>query len=94
MIVVRVELHSAITGQRTELARMEICNQGSGSVSLGDYAARTLRGRGEASLNQGALSRSTTLDRWPRQKLHVWNLVAALLSGMGYGHPARKGQLA
>ena len=31
MIVVRVELHSAITHQVTELARMHICNDGQAS---------------------------------------------------------------
>ena len=40
MIVVRVELHSAITGQVSELARMNIANIG-GTQTKGDYHCET-----------------------------------------------------
>ena len=46
MIVIRVELWSAVSGQKSELARMVIDNIG-GTNHLGDYRCRTLRGRSE-----------------------------------------------
>jgi hypothetical protein len=85
MIVVRVELHSARTGQKTELARMEICNDDSGSAERRDYTARTLRGRSTAQLDRRVVQRQGTLKNWPSEALHVWNLVAVLLGRMGYG---------
>lgn len=39
MLVVKVELHSAITGETTEIARMIIHNEG-GTKSSGDYGVR------------------------------------------------------
>lgn len=44
MIVVSVILHSAVTGQTTELARAVIHNVG-GTSTLGDYEAFACRGR-------------------------------------------------
>lgn len=91
MIVIRVELWSAINGQRTELARMVIDNIG-GTTNLGDYRCRTLRGRSEESLDRALRTMATTgtqregrVLRHPRLREHVWNLVAKALSGMGYG---------
>jgi hypothetical protein len=37
MLVVKVELHSAITGQVSEIARMDIWNNGKGSANCGCY---------------------------------------------------------
>ena len=85
MIVVRIELWSARTGEKTELARMEICNDGTSAGALRNYIARTLRGRGAAQLNRRAAQRETQIACWPAERLHIWNLVAAALSRMGYG---------
>lgn len=88
MIVVKVELHSAITGQRTELARMMIDNIG-GDTKVGDYRARTYRGRSEQTLDQAMRNGTTTREGrvlgHRRLALHVWHLVAKALTGMGYG---------
>lgn len=91
MIVVRVELWSAVTGQREELARMVIDNIG-GTQHLGDYRCRTLRGRSVEALDRALLSMDTTgtqregnVLRHPRLREHVWNLVGKALSGLGYG---------
>lgn len=86
MIVVRVELHSAVTGRVTELARAHICNVG-GGVERGDYACSTLRGRSKSALDQRIVQRHCRVDDHERKRLHVWNLVAKALSGMGYGTP-------
>ena len=84
MIVVRVELHSAVDGRVTELARAHICNIG-GTKTLGDYEARTLRGRSTQALDAEQIQRIGKVERHPRQALHVWHLVAKALSAMGYG---------
>lgn len=87
MIVVRVELHSAITGEKTELARMLIDNIG-GTAQLGNYRARTLRGRSEDALDHAMVApaqREGKVLGHPRLREHVWNLVAKSLKSMGYG---------
>lgn len=85
MIVVRVELHSAITGRATELARMVLANDGTGTGPIGHYVATTLRGRSGEALDRRVTQRSASIRDWPHQRLHVWNLVAAALTAMGYG---------
>lgn len=84
MIVIRVELWSAVTGERSELARMHISNVG-GTQTLGDYDCQTLRGRSTADLNKNVVQRNVRISRHPRLSQHVWNLVAKALTGMGYG---------
>lgn len=93
MIVIRVELWSAVNGQKSELARMVIDNIG-GTNHHGDYRCRTLRGRSEEVLDRALLSMSTTGTQregrvlgHPRLREHVWNLVAKALTSMGYGLP-------
>lgn len=91
MIVVRVELWSAVTGEVSELARMTIDNVG-GTDQLGDYRTRTMRGRSAEALHRAMLNdtiqREGKVIGHPRLREHVWNLVAKALSGMGYGRPA------
>lgn len=84
MIVVRVELHSAITGAVTELARAHICNAGD-SGKLRDYFVRTLRGRSKAALDRGDVQRRGKVEQHPSEAVHVWHLVAKALAAMGYG---------
>lgn len=89
MIVVRVELWSAITGRVTEIARMEICNSGtSDSPKRGDYAVRTLRGRSAAQFSKSVVNRAGRVMNHARLSLHVWHLVAKALTAMKYGAPA------
>jgi hypothetical protein len=87
MIVVRVELHSAVNGRVTELARAYICNIG-GTAQLGDYDVRTLRGRSKADLDENVVQRRAQVIGHARLREHVWNLVAKALVGMGYGAKA------
>lgn len=88
MIIIRVELHSAITGQKTELARMMIDNIG-GDLQRGNYRARTYRGRSAETLDKsmaaGNATRETSVLGHRRLALHVWHLVSKALTGMGYG---------
>jgi hypothetical protein len=55
MIVVKVELWSAITGEKKELARMVIDNIG-GTDQVGNYRARTLIGRSSDALDAALLN--------------------------------------
>ena len=84
MIIVRVELHSAITGKTTELARAHICNVG-GTNEIRDYDVRTLRGRSARDLDQHVVQRKGKVMGHPSLRLNVWHLVAKALAGMGYG---------
>jgi hypothetical protein len=91
MIVVKVELWSAINGQTTELARMVIDNQGvSEDMKVGDYRARTFRGRSAKALTQamvtGKVTREGKVIGHRRLDLHVWHLVSKALKNMGYGN--------
>lgn len=85
MLVVRVELWSAISGEKTELARMEICNDGN-SVShrAGNYDGRSFVGRNGKALDRRTVSKRGRVANWRRLDWHVWNLVAAMLDSMGY----------
>ncbi|MBD59042.1 MAG: hypothetical protein CL808_02825 [Citromicrobium sp.] len=92
MLVVRVELWSAIDGSKQELARMVIDNTG-GSEQLGNYRARTLRGRSASALDRAmspplAVTREGSVHGHPRLREHVWNLVAKALRSMRYGSAA------
>lgn len=84
MIVVRVELHSAIDGRKIELARAHIFNLG-GTATVADYGVRTLRGRTAAALDRGQVQRRGRVDNHPKAAVHVWHLVAKALKAMGYG---------
>jgi hypothetical protein len=85
MIVVRVELWSAVTGQRTELARMEIANDETGTAARRNYITRTLFGRSTKALNERRTQRSGRVKDWPSEAVHIWNLISVALTGMGYG---------
>lgn len=85
MIRISVFLISAISRDRdTELARMDICNLATGSKRRGDYEAVTYRGRSTKALNAGIPSKRATVANWPREELHIWNLVRWFLDHMGY----------
>lgn len=93
MIIVRVELWSAVSGEKTELARMVVDNIG-GSQHHGDYRCRTLRGRSRVALDkslvsalseQAGVQREGKVQGHARLREHVWNLIAKSLSSMGYG---------
>lgn len=83
MIVVRVELHSAVTKEITEIARMHIANVG-GTDTHGDYEFITYRGRDKRTLDKRTPERLGAIQGYPRKRLHVWNLVARALRTMLY----------
>ncbi|MGK7056913.1 hypothetical protein AB4853_10565 [Bradyrhizobium sp. 1050_B9_N1_2] len=83
MIVVRVELHSAITHKVTEIARMRIRNAG-GTKDIGNYSVETMRGRSREQLDRGECQRGGEVKDYPRLRIHVWHLVARALIAMRY----------
>lgn len=83
MIIVRIELHSAITLRVTEIARMRICNIG-GTRTRGNYDVVTFRGRGANALDNGFVKRHGVVRNHPRLSKHVWNLVAKALACLEY----------
>lgn len=84
MIIVSVRLLSAIDGSETELARMHICNDGTGTKSLGNYDCENLRGRSAQKLNRRVVQRHGRVERYARLDCHVWHLVGRALKAMGY----------
>jgi hypothetical protein len=88
MLVVKVELHSAITGKVTELYRMIIANDGTGPKSIGNYDVRV--GRKLCTDDRKIYyspSRSGKVENHRRLTEHVWKLVAKALDAVGYGVP-------
>lgn len=83
MIVVRVELWSAVTGDKTELARMHISNIGA-TAKVGDYDGETFIGRSTVALDRRVISKRGKVTNYRRLDFHVWNLVRRMLSNMGY----------
>jgi len=77
MIVVKVELHSAITGRVSEIARAEICNVG-GTHEAGDYAADFKWRNREFGSWLGKGQRGA-VKGYPRRTVNVWSLVIRAL---------------
>ncbi len=81
MIIVRVELHSAITGKARELARMVIANDGSSTdPRIGNCTAQVRHAPKFQSQ-----TRAAGLAGYRRLNRPVWDLVALMLTKMGYG---------
>lgn len=79
MIVVTVELHSAITGKVTTLGQAIIANDGTGSSTRGNYTAKI--GRKGQTLEQtwSKPQRTGTVTNYPRLSLTIWHLVRRAL---------------
>lgn len=97
MIVVRVELHSAITNKVTDLGTVVIDNLGTGTKARGDYRARAYR-KGTIKrflgyvqpaplwqmVRQAKANREGQVADHPRLSVPVWSLVRKSLESMGY----------
>lgn len=90
MLVLKLELHSAITGKVTTLGSMLIANDGSGSTSRGNYFGETYRKGNDSWLklplfrNRPKAVRKGTVAGYPRKTLPVWCLVKQMLDDMGF----------
>lgn len=87
MIIIRVELHSAVTHKITELARMKIYNVGTGSINLRDYCVEVYKGRSKEALDKNTLNKWARINSWPSERFHIWFLVAKALNNLGYMKP-------
>lgn len=68
MLVVKIELHSAVTGRITTIATGTICNTGTGSPTLGNY-------RIELQDAAGRRWRKGHIEGFPRKRLLAWDLL-------------------
>lgn len=81
MIVVKIELWSAITHRISEIGRMYIANDGSGSAERGDYQAAVCK-RGTDKVPHPLdpagpkATRSGAIKDYPRLAYNVWRLIA------------------
>ena len=90
MIIIRVELHSAISRLRDrELARFMIANDGTATGRQQNYVVESYRGRDKVALDKRQVNRRGVVQNHPSEDEHVLNLVAKALNAMGYGQPSR-----
>lgn len=86
MIVVNVELHSAITGKVTTLYKMIVANKASSrDPKVGDYVAYVGR-RGEENIRRihEKPVRTAEVTGHRRQALPVLNLIGKIIEALGY----------
>jgi len=92
MIVVKVELHSAITGHIINLGTAIIANVG-GSETLGNYKAQAYRKGTEIETLYQRRDikpiRNGSVENHKRLSEPVWNLVWKALGAMGYGEETK-----
>lgn len=77
MLVLKLELHSAITGEVKEIGRTIIANTGGGSVTKGDYTIKVARKR-DTFTNKDTWKkplRTGDVKNYPRCSYNVWRLV-------------------
>jgi len=68
MLVVKIELHSAVTGQVMTIATGTICNTGTGSPTRGNY-------RVDLRDAAGRKWKSGHIEEFPRKRLLAWDLL-------------------
>lgn len=81
MIVLKVELHSAVTGKVTTLGSAIISNRGDGSNTRGNYDVRVGNKRDAnnlVSVYRKPQRRGEVLD-YPRTSYSIWRLVLRAL---------------
>jgi len=81
MIVVKIELHSAITGKIQELGRTYIANTGGGTGERGEYDVAVCRKGNFEYCGMAApnILRNGEVTNYPRLSYNVWRLVIRAL---------------
>ncbi len=79
MIVLKLELHSARTGETTEIGRAIIANTG-GSSTLGNYICKIARRQKDGTDYSNTKTwhsplREGEVNKYPRLSYNVWRLV-------------------
>jgi hypothetical protein len=72
MLVVKIELHSAVTGEVKTIATGKICNTGTGTPTQGNY-------RVDLRDAAGRPWKSGTVENFPRKRLLAWDLLCRAL---------------
>jgi hypothetical protein len=85
MIVVTVQLVSAITGKTTTLGQALISNDGTGTQASGNYRAAFGRKGQEGHHIFVKPARRSVVTGFPRLRLNVWHLLKLALDNAGYG---------
>lgn len=75
MLVVRIGLHSAVTGQITTIATGEIINAGTGNPTQGNY-------RIELRDAAGRRWKNGHIEGFPRKRLLAWDLLYRALENL------------
>lgn len=75
MIVIKVELHSAITGRVKTLGQARIWNKGTGTMKRGNYGVGVHR----KDDPNGPYLRTGDVDNYPRLSYSMWRLVIRAL---------------
>lgn len=80
MIVVTIDLHSAVTGKKTTIGRMVIHNVG-GTPTRGDYKVAVGNKRDVDDVRKILASplRTGEVKNYPRKSYNVWRLVTRAL---------------
>ena len=80
MIIVTVQLHSAVTGKKTTIGRAIIDNDGTGTAKKSNYNVRVGR-RDRTEIHQvlGKPLRKGKVKDYPRASYNVWRLVIRAL---------------
>ena len=68
MLILKIELHSAVTGEIKTLATGKIVNSGAGMPTQGHY-------RVELRDAAGRVWKTGTVEDFPRKRLLAWDLV-------------------
>jgi hypothetical protein len=85
MLVVKVELHNANTGKVSEISRVVIYNDETGTAQMGNY--RVCLARVAETDNRRVIADPTVLgrvERHPRQVQHVLCLVRKAIAALGF----------
>jgi len=72
MLIVKIELHSAVTGEIKTIATGKIVNTGTGTPTRGNY-------RVELRDALGRLWKTGSVEGFPRKRLLAWDLLARSL---------------
>lgn len=80
MIVIKVELHSAVTGEISQLGQMIISNDRTGTDNSMNYNGRVMR-KPKFLLT----TKRGRVENHPRKTEVIWVLIARMLKSMGYG---------
>jgi len=76
MIIVKIELHSAVTGKVTELGKLHIINDGTGDASKGNYDVHKYGKNGRQLLAHARV------ERHARRSRTIFNLLRRALEAL------------